>query len=414
MANSWQIVDWLTTEGLRILVNKLVCAEYMNTDYNKEFTREFAVGETVRIPLPQRFTIRTGLGYSPQAITRIYQTVSCDQIFGVDFEWDDVEKALNVTRPDEQLKKQVLEPAMSQIAQEIDSRCALWAYQNTNNIVGALGTDPTTFDGSSAAARQMLIENACPPGNKGLIIPPSVMRSIKNSAIGYFNPTSAISAQYKEGAIGIADGFDWYESMSLYEHTAGTWQTPAAVTIDGANQSGSTLLLNCTSGDTFKKGDVIGIDNVYAVNPMTRRVTTQAHVKYFVVTADTTASAATVTVPISPTIYGPGSQYQNVDALPANAAAVTLFPGTASPNGAIGKNGTAIHRDAFALVGVKLEVPKAVEMASQQRDPDSGISVRFVRAWDPIQSKMVNRFDVLLGFGNLYPDNCAVRILCAA
>ena len=49
-------------------------------------------------------------------------------------------------------------------------------------------------------------------------------------------------------------------------------------------------------------------------------------------------------------------------------------------------------------------------MSSQARDPKTGISVAFVRMFDPVERKMVNRFDVLLGFGNLYPDNCAVRI----
>jgi hypothetical protein len=52
-------------------------------------------------------------------------------------------------------------------------------------------------------------------------------------------------------------------------------------------------------------------------------------------------------------------------------------------------------------------------MASQTRDPQTGISVRFVRMFDPQQSKMVNRFDVCIGFGNLYNDQCAVRILGA-
>jgi hypothetical protein len=100
-----------------------------------------------------------------------------------------------------------------------------------------------------------------------------------------------------------------------------------------------------------------------------------------------------------------------VDALPAIGATLTLYPGTTSPNGKAGINGLALNRDAFALVGVKLEIPKACEMSSQARDPKTGISVAFVRMFDPIERKMVNRFDVLLGFGNLYPDNCAVRVL---
>ena len=43
MANTWNVVDWLTTEGLRLLTNKLAVAQFGNTSYNKEFTRDFAV-----------------------------------------------------------------------------------------------------------------------------------------------------------------------------------------------------------------------------------------------------------------------------------------------------------------------------------------------------------------------------------
>jgi hypothetical protein len=249
---------------------------------------------------------------------------------------------------------------------------------------------------------------------RGMIVPPGVSVSLTTATAQYFNPTDQISKQFKEGYIGQNSGFQWYESMSLYSHTAGVWQTPASVTIAGANQTGSTLLLNCTSGDTFKQGDSISIAAVFGVNPMTRRAT-GTRPKDFVITADTTATAATVTVPIYPAIVGPGSPYQNVSALPGNTALVTLFQGTTAPSTGpkSGMNGLAINQDAFALVGVKLEVPKAVELASQERDPDTGISVRFVRAWDPIQSKMTNRFDTMIGFGNLYADQCAVRSLGA-
>lgn len=414
MANSWDVVDWLSMEGLRLLTNKLEVTQFFNTSYNNEFTKDFAVGETVRVPLPNRGRIRTGLTYDPQAVERKHTTISIDQVFGYDFEWDDVEKALRVTRPEQALREQVIEPAVAQIKQEIDSRAALYAYQNTSNIVGVLGTDPTSFDATSAAARQRLIEMACPPGgDKGMIVPPSVTRSLKSAAISYFNPSSDISRQYREGSIGKADGFDWYESMSLYNHTAGTWQ--GAVSVNTTLTSGATsMVVNCTSGDTFKKGDVIGVAARYRVNPMTRRVTTTGSTYTMVVAADVTASASTATITFVTPVYGPDSPYQNISVLPTASDVLTLFPGTASPNGKEGKNGLAIHKQAFALVGVKLYTPKAVEKSSQQRDPESGISFRFVQAWDPIQSKLVNRFDVVLGFGNLYPDNCSVRVLGAA
>lgn len=416
MANNWTptLVDWVSDEGLRLLMNSLEVAPFFDTSYNNEFTKDFAVGETVRVPYPNRGRIRTGLTYDPQAIQRRSATITVDQVFGYDFEGDDVERALNWTRPEEGLRKQIIEPAVAQIKQEIDSRCALWAYQNTSNIVGVLGTDPTSFDATSAAARQRLIEMACPPGgDKGMIVPPAVTRSLKSAAISYFNPSSDISRQYREGSIGKADGFDWYESMSLYNHTAGTWA--GAVSVNTTVASGATsMVVNCTSGDTFKKGDVIGIGGRYRVNPMTRRTTSTATTYTIVVAADVTASASTATITFVEPVYGPDSPYQNITVLPTASDVLTLFPGTASPNGKEGKNGLAIHPQAFALVGVKIYTPKAVELASQQRDPNSGISFRFVKAWDPIQSKLVHRFDVVLGFGNLYPDNCSVRVLSAA
>jgi hypothetical protein len=409
-SNSFQYVDWLSMESLRLLTNKLQVAQFFNTDYNKEFTKEFAVGETVRVNYPQRFLIRDGLGYNPQAINRIPTTVTVDQIFGVDFEWDSAEQALQLERGRDKIAKEYLEPAMAQIAQEIDSRAALYAKNNVSNVVGVLGTDPTSF-ATMNQARQKMVELAGWTGAKrGMIIPPSVNTSLVSAAVQYFNPTDEISRQYKEGSIGTNSGFDWYESMSLYEHTAGTWAGTVECTAAVASGA-SSLVLTCTNGDVFNKGDVVSIAGVNAVNPMTRRSTGSA--KTFVITsASQTISGTSATVSIYPTIYGPGSQYQNVDALPAAGADLTLFPGTASPNGKTGFNGLAINRDALALVGVKLEVPKACEMASQSRDPKTGISVRFVRMFDPQQSKMVNRFDVLMGFGQLYADQCAVRVLC--
>lgn len=408
VSNSFAFADWVGMESLRILMNQLVVAECFNTDYNKEFTQEFPVGETVRVKFPQRFLTRDGLTYTPQNINRQTTTVTCDQIFGVDFEWNSVEAALQTERGREQFRSQYIAPAMAQLKQEIDSRAAQFAYYNTNNIAGILATDPTDTT-ISGTARRRLIENACPEGKRTMIVSPGQMLGVVNGSTTIFNPTDQISKAFKEGSFGMARGFDWFESMSLYSHTAGTWA--GTVEMLAGSQSGSSLSLTATTGDTFKKGDVFNIAGVNNVNPQTRRST--GVLKQFVILDDVTAAASAATINVYPAIVGPGSPYQNVDALPAAGADLTLFPGTSSPNGKVGVNGLALHRDAFALVGVKLEMPTAVEMGSQQRDPKTGIAVRFVRMFDPIQSKMVNRFDVLMGFGSLYADQCAVRILGA-
>ena len=422
-ANQFVFADWVTMESLRILLNQLEIAQFMNTDYNKEFTREFAVGETVRVKNPQRFVIRDGLGYQEQAIARNFTTVTCDQIFGVDFQWDSVEEALKMERGSDAWRREYIEPAMAQIANEIDTRAALFAYQNLNNIVGVLGTDPnnmTVFQ----QARERLIEKACPPEEKGMIIPPSVSTALVPSLASFFNPTSEISEQYKEGSMGKLSGFDWYESVNLFKHTAGTAGTGGTFTVATGALSGSSMNVTLGVGETLNIGDVFSIANVNFVNPMSRRVQGPASAygtMQFVITAPLTAvGSGNDVINFEPAIVGPGgvlpsspySQYQNVDALPVVGATMTLFPGTTAPWGKTGAQALAIHRDAIAMVGVKLSMPKAVELASQTRDKETGISVRFIRAFDPIQSRMVNRFDVLMGFGTLYPDNCGVRVLC--
>jgi len=415
MPNNILTTDWLAMEALRHLTNKLEVAQFFNTSYNSEFKKEFPVGETIRIPYPWRPSIREGLGYNPQAIEQIYTTVTMDQIFGVDFEWDSAEKALELPRGQERISDMLIKPSMNKIAQEIDSRCALYAYQHTSLAVGVQGTNPTAFS-TFGEARQKLIEQAgwVNGAKRGVIIPPAVNTSMVSASGTLFNPQDTVAKAFKEGYIGRNAGTDWYESMSLYSHTAGTWG--GTVEIATAPVSGATTLaLTVTAADTFKKGDIINIAAVKPVNPETKRTYGSA-LKTFVVTADHTVPSATTTatISISPAIYGPDSPYQNVDALPLAGADLTLFPGTSSPNGKVGTSGLLLTTDAFALVGVAMELPtQGAEVAVQKRDPESGLAVRFIRQFDPYQSKMINRFDVLMGFGSLYSDNSAVRILGA-
>jgi hypothetical protein len=410
--STFNYVDWLTQEGLRMLLNELECAQFANTDYNKEFTKPFAIGDTVRVPKPQRWNVTTGMGYQPQAMDRPYTTVTVDQNFGIHFTMDDIDAALKMERGREAIKKAYLDTAMAQIAQEIDSRFASFATLHSNNIVGVLGTDPTSFS-TINQARARMKQLAAPSGSdKGLIIPPSFNVALTNAAVQYFNPAKQISEQFREGYIGFNNGFKAYESMSLVENTAGTWA--GAVTVKTQPTEGSnTLVVTCTTGDTFLAGNVIGIADVYAVNPSTRNVTTRVTTKQYVVMADATGASSEATLTLSPPFISTG-HYQNINAIPLVGAALTLYPGTTDPNGKVGTSGLAIQRDAFAMVGVPLEKPTAVEMSSVTRDPKTGIAVNFVRQFDGQLRRMINRFDVLLGFGELYPDNCCVRVLGAS
>jgi hypothetical protein len=399
-------------ESMRELTNALEIAPYFNTDYNSELTREFPIGTSFQIPFPKQFLATNSLAYTPQPIIDRNTTVTVDQVSAVHFDWDSVEKALLMPRGEDKVRQQIIRPAMNTIRQDIESRCALYAYLNTPNVVGVLGTNPSSFDAVFGAAGQRLAELGY-KGDLAMFLSPGVIRPLRASAVSYFNPSADLTAMWKKGTIGEANGFETYQVNSLYSHTAGTWA--GTVEMASANQSGSTLSLTATTGDTFFPGDAFNIAGVYEVNPMTRRST--GTLKQFVVggTATVTAASSAATIPIIPAIVGPGSPYQNVSALPANGADLTLFPGTSSPNGKSGTQGLALGRDAFALVGVRLPQPKegTVEITSQARDPRTGISVAVIRDFDPILRRWVNRLDTLYGFGNLYNDRAAVRVLGA-
>jgi hypothetical protein len=399
-------------DALRFLLNKLEVLSVFNTEWQKEFERDFPIGTVTQVKIPQSFLIRDGLGYNPQGLNRLTTTINCNQIMGVDFEWDSFEQALNMERSKEEIKKQYLEPAVAQMAQEWDSRAAQFAYQNTNNVVGTMGTDPNSV-ATFAQARQRLFELACPPsGEKAACIPPSFSTSMVPALQTLLNPQDDISKQFKEGSLGKLHGFDVYECMSLWRHTAGTWAAHAnTINTGNANNGGNQVGLNLTAADTLNPGDVFTIANVNQVNPRTRRfLSTTA--KQFVVLQPLVATGAGNALDfavVSPALFGPGSQYQNVDALPVNGAAVTVL----FTSGQQGAQGLILHGDAFGVAGVKLEEPRATEMTSQARDPETRMALRFVRIFDGVQSKMINRWDSVGGFGQLYSDSCAVRMVGA-
>jgi hypothetical protein len=404
--NQFINTSWVSMEILRLLLNKLVAAEYFSRDWEKDFTKEFAQGSSIKVKFPWRPRTIDGMGYIPQGIERIYTTVNLDQWIQIPFEWDDYERAVKLERSESELRENYWDPCAAAMAQDIDSRCALWAYQHCSNVVGIVGTNATSV-ATAYAARQILNQMSCPPGKKSMLVTSSQMNSLGSNITNMFQPADELSKMFKEGAIGKLGGFDFFESNSLYSHTTGVWAS--SITVTGSGQSGNSLIITGTNGDTMKKGDKFSILNTNAVNPMTRRLAGPAAEKQFTIMDDYTLTGGSDTISILPAIYGPASQYQNVDALPVSGATLTSWPGSSmSTSAKTGTIGLGLSRFAFMLVGAKLYVPKAVERAGQAQDPETGIAVRKVEAWDPVRSVQVNRMDSLLGFGDGYVDSGAV------
>lgn len=390
--------------------NSLEIASMFSSDWESEFGKTFPVGTSVQIKLPQEWLVTTGLAYQEQGISRLVTTVNCDQTKGIHFGWDSVEKALKMERSEEEIDEAYLKPAGLQLAQQVDQDAANWARLYTNNVVGTLGTDATTID-FALAAEQVLFALACPQGGtKHLCLSSSLNRTYVKNNVTQFNPAPEISRMFRTGVLGTAAGWEWYRSNSLQAHTCGTAPT-GGVTVVGAGQSGASLVVTGTATQTINPGDKFSIAAVNSVNPRTR-IKTPLGLKQFVYAggAPWVLTGGNDTIPISPAIFGPGSQYQNVDALPANTAALTFFPGTTTPSGLTGTISLGLSKYAFAKAFAKLENPEKAELAEYAEDPETGAYIAFVRAWDQFNRKMTNRYDMQYGFGNLKPDGGAVAI----
>lgn len=407
MPNNFATTNWVSMKILWFFKNSYEVANQFNSEWESEFGKSFPIGSSAQIKFPQQWLVTDGLAYQEQGISRLVTTVNLDRIKGVHFGWDSYERLVKMERSEKELEESYLYPAGQQLAQKIDSDCADWARIYTPNVQGSLQTDATTINFALAAERT-LFAYAIPKGDKYLCLSPSLMASYIQANVTQFNPQKTISDAYRDGVLGNAAGWKWVRSNSLAQHTIGTAPTHTT-SITGAGQSGSSLIITGTNLDTIKAGDKFNIAAVNAVNPVTR-VVNGLGLKQFTATQDLTLTGGSDTLNIFPAIFGPGSQYQNVDAVPANAGALTFWPGTTSPSGKTGTVSIGFTKYAFAKAFGKLENPEAVEKAERAEDPDTGANIAFVRAWDQFNRKMTNRFDMCYGFGNLRPEHSACAI----
>lgn len=406
----------LTREPLMVLENNLEIVPNFRRDYDKEFGKKGGkIGETLYVLKPQRFVGRDGAGYSPEGMVDTQVPLTINQQSGVDFEMSSADKYLSI----DAMKQKTLDPAAISLANKLDSRAALTAMLNTANLVGTPGTTPG-LSGSDAfltwgTAGQRLDEMGFPMkgGNRRcMVITPAMRVGWIDFAKAYYNPQAAIAEQWKTGQVVNAFGYRIYVDQNIPTQTIGLLGgTPA---VNGAGQTGTSLITNGWTASitgVLQPGDNITIAGVYAVNPQSRQST--GSLKDFVVQAVASSSgggAATLTLMEA---IVPSGQFQNVTNSPAAGALISVYHTAAAGQSALSALATPQallwDKDAFAFMSFPGDVPEGVDMGYEDRSPDVGVSLRFVRVFDAVRDFWVNRFDVYYGIGPLYMEG-SVRI----
>lgn len=396
MANSLLTPSMIAKEALMAFKNKLGFTQKVDRQYSKEFAVSGAkIGSTITVRKPPRFTVSSGPAINVQNVIEESAPLVLGSQKHVDFLFNSVDLTLTVDK----FKERYLDNAVIALANQVDLDGLNLAANSTANSVGTPGSPLNTFL-IFLQGQQKLNENACPQdSNRSIFINPATQAVAVDAFKGLFQSSDKIAEQYERGMMGQGLGADWYMAQNIFSRTVGALGgTPL---VNGAGQSGASLVTNgwtAAAAARLSIGDVFTIAGVNSVNPITKQST--GSLQQFLVTAAVSSDAlGNATIPIYPSLVSSGPT-QTVSASPASGAALTVVgaAGTASPQNIL------CHKNAFTLGSADLELPNGVDFASLASDPESGLSIRIVRAYDINSDTFPCRLDVLYGWAALRPE----------
>ena len=393
MSNQILTPTAVTREALRVLHQKLNFVGSIKRDYDASFAKEGAkIGDSLKIRLPNQYTVRTGATLSAQDTTETSTTLQVATQKGVDLNFTSVDLTLSL----DDFSSRILEPAMSVLAANIEADAlsmALDVYQVVNNVGSAITLN------KALTARKVLVDALAPGDARTLLLNTQDNLDLVDALKGLFQDSNEIAKQYREGKVGRTAGFgDIYENTLLASQATGTAASATTYTVNGATQVGAAITIQ-TGATTFKKGDVVTFAGCNRCHPESKADT--GVLQQFVVTADYAGGGGNLA--ISPAIVTSGGR-QNVTASPTNGGAVVKVGGAS----AVYKPSLAYHKDAFAFATADLVMPGGVDFAA--REVMDGVSMRIVRQYDINNDKFPARLDVLFGFKTIRPE-LACRLL---
>jgi len=394
MSNSLLTINMITREAVRLWVNTNSFLQHIDTQYDDQFAVTGAkIGQSLRIRLPNDYTVRTGPVAQIQDTAETSTTLTLATQKGVDVSFNSAERTMSL----DDYSKRVLAPAVNNLVGAVAADVMSGVEGGVSNLVGnfdAAGNllRPTLETWLNAKA--LLSLRSAPTDNRKFILDPVSMARTVQNLTGLLNPATEISEQYRKGEVYNAIGFDWFEDQTVIKHTTGTYVVGVSPTVNGANQTGTSI--NVTIGaSSFTVGDIITFAGVNAVNRITK--VTTGELQQFVVT-----SYAGGVLGIYPAIVPPSGgstvQYQTVTASPANGAAINSLTLT----GAVYRKNLAFVPDAVTMATADLEMPKNMQEVARERM--DGVSMRMVTGFDIKSDQFITRLDVLYGYLWVRPE----------
>jgi hypothetical protein len=396
MANTLLTPSIIASESALQVVNNLVFGRLANKSFKEDFGVK--VGSTISYRKPIRFQANSGATLVVQDVSETSDTIVINSRYHV--AWQFLSQDLTLTI--DQYAERYIRPAAIQLAQQIDQDGSA-LYTDIYQAIGTAATSPSF--GTILGARGYLNSMAVPLNDRYLAVNPVGTTAILNGMTSFLQE-SLIEDITKEASVGRLGGTDIFESPNINLHTKGTGNT---VVVSTTSSEGDTSISMTAASGTLVTGDVITIDSVNAVNPLSKNtfstlvgggsVVNPQPQQFVVQNGPYTLSGTPVSVDVSPVIRSTGP-YQTVDALPQANAAVTIV-GTHTPN-------VMFQRNCFSLVTVPVVSPQGAVWSETVEY--QGLGLRFLRAYDPTNDVEIARLDVLYGWKTTYPE-LGIRVL---
>lgn len=384
MANQLLTTDMIADRALMRFSEALSFIKTIPRTYDSSFKEGApAIGDTLRVPVPQHAVVTSGRVAAPAPLTTIVRNVSIIDQLNFSVQYTSAELALDI----EEFDRRYLSQQVADLAVTVEAAVQQLAFNSIPNQTG-VGSAQWTQLAYANIARKYIMDNGAGPSTMKMLTNTSAETTIVPSLAGLFNAQKQLDVQYEDGVMGRAAGFDWNCSTVSPIHVNGAG---ANYQVNGATESGSAITLKTGTG-IITKGTILTFAGAVAVHPQTKQ--SLGYLRQFVVTADFPGGAGDIS--IYPALTVSGSE-QNVTGYPTNSGAVTILEAAGATFG----GSMAYRPEAFAFVTVDLPELSGWKTSRRQFD---GVSMRVTEGSSLVNDMNLTRFDIMYGFGALRPE----------
>ena len=196
MANTLLTPTQVTRKALFILHQKLNFVGSIVREYDDSFAKDGAkIGDTLKIRLPNQYTVRSGATLSAQDTTETSVNLQVATQKGVDLNFTSSDLTLAI----DDFSDRILEPAMAVLAAAIEADAMNMVNDVYNQVtnVGAAATFAKVL-----AGRKILVDNLAPLSNRFCNLNTQDNVDLVDALKGLFNDQDKLSKQYREGYMG--------------------------------------------------------------------------------------------------------------------------------------------------------------------------------------------------------------------